>query len=90
MDELIKIQKENQEILRDILKHTKKTANYFKWKKIEEFIKLLLIIAVIFGSIIYMPLIVEKTVDYLKNLIPLPVNTQNIDMEKIIKNFKNQ
>lgn len=72
--ELIKIQKENLEILKGIKKDTNYIANYIWWHKFWGTIKLLIILAMILGSVIYLPIILENSLKKLKGIINMPLN----------------
>ena len=76
--ELIKIQKENREILKGIKKDTNYIANYIWWHKIWGTVKLLIILAMVLGSIIYLPKIIENLLSKLQEIINIPLNVKNI------------
>lgn len=75
--ELIKIQKENHEILNDIKKDTNYIANYIWWHKIWGTIKLLIILAMILGSALYLPVILKNSLNKLQGIINMPLDIKN-------------
>lgn len=86
--ELIKIQKENHEILNDIKKDTNYIANYIWWRKIWGTIKLLIILAMILGSVLYLPIILKISIKKLQEVINIPLNIENIRFNPAQKNTK--
>lgn len=77
--EIIKIQKENQEILKDMHKKISEIANYFWWQKFFGILKTALIILILAGGIIYLPSVINKTFEKIMHKIPqelLPLQIQ--------------
>lgn len=83
--ELIKIQKENQEILKNIEKKVSSISNFFFWQKVYGALKLLIFILIILGGIIYLPKIVDITLNKIKEFFPF----YDENFKKQIKNFNN-
>lgn len=84
--ELIKIQKENQEILKKIERKIDSISNYFFWQKIYGILKLLIFIFIILGIIIYLPKIIDITLNKIKEFFPF--YDENL-LKDQIKNFNN-
>lgn len=82
--ELIKIQKENLEILKNIERKVNSISSFFFWQKVYGTIKLLIFVLLILGSIIYLPKIIDITLNKIKETLPFGAN-----FEKQLKNFNN-
>ena len=62
--------KEQNELLRAVLKQSEKTKKYLLWLKVFGIIKIIIIITPIILGVIYLPPFIQKAIDKYHDLLP--------------------